>query len=62
MEIRVKKEGIFPVKVIYADNAENIENLLKWDVVRMEEEKIYLNERVWGKIQQLMSKGKVDAG
>ena len=28
MEIRVKKEGIFPVKVIYADNAENIENLL----------------------------------
>lgn len=29
----------------------NIENLLKWDVVRMEEEKIYLNERVWGKIQ-----------
>ena len=28
-----------------------IEDLLKWNVIRMEEEKIYLNERVWGKIQ-----------
>lgn len=28
----------------------NIENLLKWNVIRMEEEKLYLNERVWGKI------------
>ena len=30
---------------------ENITNLLKWNVIRMEEEKIYLNESVWGKIQ-----------
>lgn len=29
----------------------NIANLLKWNVICMEEEKIYLNERVWGKIQ-----------
>lgn len=29
----------------------NIKNLLKWNVIRMEEEKVYLNERVWGKIQ-----------
>ena len=29
----------------------NINNLLKWNVICMEEEKIYLNERVWGKIQ-----------
>lgn len=29
----------------------NIKNLLNWNVIRMEEEKIYLNERVWGKIQ-----------
>ena len=29
----------------------NIRNLLKWNVICMEEEKIYLNERVWGKIQ-----------
>ena len=29
----------------------DIKNLLKWNVIRMEEEKIYLNERVWGKIQ-----------
>lgn len=30
---------------------ENITNLLKWNVIRIEEEKIYLNESVWGKIQ-----------
>lgn len=29
----------------------DIRNLLKWNVIRMEEEKVYLNERVWGKIQ-----------
>lgn len=29
----------------------DIKNLLKWNVIRMEEEKVYLNERVWGKIQ-----------
>lgn len=29
----------------------DIRNLLKWNVIRMEEEKIYLNERVWGKIE-----------
>lgn len=28
----------------------NIGNLLKWNVICMEEDKIYLNERVWGKI------------
>lgn len=28
----------------------NIENLLKWNVICIEEEKIYLSERVWGKI------------
>ena len=29
----------------------DINNLLKWNVIRMEEEKVYLNERVWGKIE-----------
>lgn len=29
MEINVKKEGIFPVKIIYSENVENVENLLK---------------------------------
>lgn len=29
----------------------DIRNLLKWNVIRMEEEKIYLNERVLGKIE-----------
>ncbi len=30
----------------------NINELLKWNVIRMEEEKIYLNEKVWGKINE----------
>ena len=29
----------------------NINNLLKWSVIYMEEEKLYLNEKVWGNIQ-----------
>lgn len=31
----------------------NIENLLKWNVICMEEEKIYLNERVWERFSNL---------
>ncbi len=30
----------------------NIEDLLRWKVIRMEEEKIYLNEKVWGNIKR----------
>ena len=35
MEINVKKEGIFPVKIVYAENAQNVENLLKERVVQV---------------------------
>lgn len=29
----------------------NINELLKWNMIRMEEERIFLNETVWGKIK-----------
>ena len=35
MEINVKKEGIFPVKIIYSENVQNAETLLKERIVQV---------------------------
>lgn len=29
---------------------DNIDELLEWKIIQINDEKIYLNERVWGKI------------
>ena len=35
----------------YMDKIEdNIDELLEWKIIQINDEKIYLNERVWGKI------------